>query len=77
MSVGPNSQELLKSLHKANDDLYEEIHSLRNMLNPVLLPLVNTAEDSVKELSPINTPLNVELSIVLNDLTVADRKSVV
>lgn len=71
MNIGPNTQELLKSIHAASDKLREELLTLNNVLEPVLLVDTDMSEDSVKELSPINTPLNVELSIVLNDLTVA------
>ena len=71
MNIGPNTQELLKSIHSASDKLREELLTLNNVLEPVLLVDTDVGEDSVKELSPINTPLNVELSIVLNDLTVA------
>ncbi len=71
MNIGPNTQELLKSIHSASDKLREELLTLNNVLEPVLLVDTDMSEDSVKELSPINTPLNVELSIVLNDLTVA------
>lgn len=71
MNIGPNTQELLKSIHAASDKLREELLTLNNVLEPVLLVDTDMGEDSVKELSPINTPLNVELSIVLNDLTVA------
>ena len=71
MNIGPNTQELLKSIHAASDKLREELLTLNNVLEPVLLVDTDMDEDSVKELSPINTPLNVELSIVLNDLTVA------
>ncbi len=71
MNIGPNTQELLKSIHSASDKLREELLTLNNVLEPVLLVDTDMGEDSVKELSPINTPLNVELSIVLNDLTVA------
>lgn len=71
MNIGPNTQELLKSIHSASDKLHEELLTLNNVLEPVLLVDTDMGEDSVKELSPINTPLNVELSIILNDLTVA------
>ena len=71
MNIGPNTQELLKSIHSASDKLREELLTLNNVLEPVLLVDTNKSEDSVKELSPINTPLNVELSIILNDLTEA------
>jgi hypothetical protein len=71
MNIGPNTQELLKSIHSASDKLREELLTLNNVLEPVLLVDTDMGEDSVKELSPINTPLNVELSIVLNDLIVA------
>ena len=71
MNIGPNTQELLKSIHAASDKLREELLTLNNVLEPVLLVDTDMDEDSVKELSPINTPLNVELSIILNDLTVA------
>ncbi len=71
MNIGPNTQELLKSIHAASDKLREELLTLNNVLEPVLLVDTDMGEDSVKELSPINTPLNVELSIVLNDLTAA------
>ena len=71
MNIGPNTQELLKSIHEASDKLREELLTLNNVLEPVLLVDTDMGEDSVKELSPINTPLNVELSIILNDLTVA------
>lgn len=71
MNIGPNTQELLKSIHAASDKLREELLTLNNVLEPVLLVDTDMGEDSVKELSPINTPLNVELSIILNDLTVA------
>ncbi len=71
MNIGPNTQELLKSIHSASDKLREELLTLNNVLEPVLLVDTDMGEDSVKELSPINTPLNVELSIVLNDLTAA------
>lgn len=71
MNIGPNTQELLKSIHSASDKLREELLTLNNVLEPVLLVDTDVGEDSVKELSPINTPLNVELSIILNDLTVA------
>ena len=71
MNIGPNTQELLKSIHAASDKLREELLTLNNVLEPVLLVDTDIGEDSVKELSPINTPLNVELSIILNDLTVA------
>lgn len=71
MNIGPNTQELLKNIHSASDKLREELLTLNNVLEPVLLVDTDMSEDSVKELSPINTPLNVELSIVLNDLTVA------
>lgn len=71
MNIGPNTQELLKSIHSASDKLREELLTLNNVLEPVLLVDTDMGEDSVKELSPINTPLNVELSIILNDLTVA------
>ncbi len=71
MNIGPNTQELLKSVHIASDKLREELLALNNVLEPVLLVDTDIGEDSVKELSAINTPLNVELSIILNDLTVA------
>ena len=71
MNIGPNTQELLKSIHAASDKLREELLTLNNVLEPVLLVDTDMGEDSVKELSPINTPLNVELSIILNDLTEA------
>ena len=71
MNIGPNTQELLKSIHAASDKLREELLTLNNVLEPILLVDTDMGEDSVKELSPINTPLNVELSIILNDLTVA------
>ena len=71
MNIGPNTQELLKSIHSASDKLREELLTLNNVLEPVLLVDTDIGEDSVKELSAINTPLNVELSIILNDLTVA------
>ena len=71
MNIGPNTQELLKSIHAASDKLREELLTLNNVLEPVLLVDTDKSEDSVKELSPINTPLNVELSIILNDLAVA------
>ena len=71
MNIGPNTQELLKSIHSASDKLREELLTLNNVLEPVLLVDTDMGEDSVKELSLINTPLNVELSIILNDLTVA------
>ena len=71
MNIGPNTQELLKSIHSASDKLREELLTLNNVLEPVLLVDTDMGEDSVKELSPINTPLNVELSIILNDLTEA------
>ena len=71
MNICPNTQELLKSIHAASDKLREELLTLNNVLEPVLLVDTDMGEDSVKELSPINTPLNVELSIILNDLTVA------
>ena len=71
MNIGPNTQVLLKSIHSASDKLREELLTLNNVLEPVLLVDTDMGEDSVKELSPINTPLNVELSIILNDLTVA------
>ena len=48
----------------------ERIKTLESYYGPALHIYTIKDEDSVKELSPINTPLNVELSIVLNDLTV-------
>ena len=73
MNIGPNTQELLKNIHQASDMLREELLTLNNMLEPVLLVNTDESEDAVKELSPINTPLNVELSIILSDFAAATR----
>lgn len=37
MNIGPNTQELLKSIHAASDKLREELLTLNNVLEPVLL----------------------------------------
>lgn len=75
----PNTESIVKDLETELSILKAEVTGLRTLIEPVLLPIGNSSEDSDKEGVSVNTPLNHKLldikeSIIDLSLLVSEMK---